>query len=520
MGRGFRADSTFLHRGEGAMSDRADTPDSRPRQPKALYLLFMTEMWERFGFFVMATLFVLYLTDDLKLSDDAAFLTFGAYMSLAYLTTVAGGVLADRLLGFRTCIVLGASLMSAGYILLPWGSEFLMYLSLGILVVGNGFFKPNVASLLGTFYGPDDPRRDSGFTIFYFGINLGAFAASLIAGFVAVNLGYPVAFAMAGVGKLISLSTFVLGRLLLEDHGHAPAGSPLAPGGAGKRRIVVSFVAGILGTVGLAAFLVKHGLLAGEILAGAGLLVTGCFIYEIFREEREERRKLFAMLVLILFAVVFFSVYMQSGSSVTLFVERAVDLDVVGMKIPPSDAQSLNPFFILLLAPIFSLVWARLEGIGRDPSIPFKFMLGLAFIGAAFFLMRLGAATAGQGHQVPFAWIVLFFLVYTMGEMSLSPLGLSMVSALAPRRLAGFAMGIWMLSISAANYLSGIVAKVAAVPAGALAAREREIYETGFSYFGVLAVSAALLLFALLPLLRRMMRPRAPAAEPPVTRRP
>jgi POT family proton-dependent oligopeptide transporter len=211
------------------------------------------------------------------------------------------------------------------------------------------------------------------------------------------------------------------------------------------------------------------------------------------------------MLVLIFFAVVFFSVYMQSGLSVLLFTERSVDLELFGHRVPPSDVQSLNPLFILLLAPVFSWAWLRMTRHGRGPSIPFKFALGMLFIGLAFLVLRMGGLATGAEHKVALGWMVLFFLLYTAGEMSLSPVGLAMVSAWAPKRLAGFAMGMWLLSISAASYISGIVANIAAVPPGTGEAEQRQIYETAFTEFGLMALGVTLLLFALVPVLKRMI---------------
>lgn len=476
------------------------------KQPKALYYLFLTEMWERFGYFTMATLFVLYLTSKLDLSDDRAFLIFGAYTSFAYLTTVIGGIVADRLLGFRWSIMIGAATMSAGYLLLPVETLPTMYLALGILVVGNGLFKPNVSALLGQFYGKDDPRRDGGFTIFYMGINLGAFVASVIAGIVATQFGYGFAFAMAGIGKLISLTTFVAARRQLGTHGFMPDTSPLAPGAARRAATAAGLIATAVGTIGIATFLIKNGVLDGEILAIVGLGATAVFLFEIFREEPANRPKLFSFVVLVGFAVVFFAVYMQAYSSIVLYTKRDVDLELLGYAIPPSDIQSLNPMFILLLAPVFALVWAKTTKAGIEVSIPFKFVLGLVFIGSAFLLLRLGGIATGSEGKIGLYWMVAFFFLYTMGEMSLSPVGLSMATALPPKRLAGFAMGMWMLAISGANYVSGRIAELASVPAGTSQATERHIYEAAFADFGWIAISAGLILLGLVPILNRMMR--------------
>lgn len=474
------------------------------KQPKALYYLFLTEMWERFGFYTMVSVFVLYLTSQLDMTDDKAFLIFGAYTSFAWLTPVVGGILADRLLGFRLSIAVGAAMMSAGYLLLQFESHLMMFLALGVLAVGNGFFKANVAALLGQFYGEDDPRRSSGFTIFYMGINVGGLAATVLAGIVATQYSYAAAFAMAGIGKLISLTTFLLARRHLGDQGLMPKTSLLANGP--NLTVAASVVAGVLGAIGVIAFLVEYNILDGRILAIAGLAVVGYFLYEVFREEPARRPKLFAFIVLVAFSVVFWSIYMQAGTSITLYTERAVNLVAFGFHIPPSDIQSLNPLFILLLAPIFAFVWRRTHEARIDISVPIKFFLGLAFMGSAFLVLRLGGLSAGDGVKVDLYWMVLFFLLYTMGEMSLSPVGLSMATELPPKRLAGFAVGVWLLATAGANYIAGVIAGFASVPAGTGVAQQRHIYESAFTDYGLLGLSAALLLLALSPLLRRMMR--------------
>jgi POT family proton-dependent oligopeptide transporter len=197
---------------------------------------------------------------------------------------------------------------------------------------------------------------------------------------------------------------------------------------------------------------------------------------------------------------------MQAYSSIVLYTKRDVDLELLGFAVPPSDIQSLNPMFILLLAPVFALVWRQTTNAGINVSVPFKFVLGLFFIGSAFLLLRLGGLATGSEGKVDLSWMVAFFFLYTMGEMSLSPVGLSMATALAPQRLAGFAMGMWMLSISGANYISGRIAEIASVPAGTAEATERQIYEAAFADYGWIALSAGLILLGLVPILRRMMR--------------
>ena len=478
----------------------------KQKQPKTLYFLFLTEMWERFGYFTMVTIFVLYQTSELDMPDDRAFLVFGAYSSLAYLTPVVGGMLADRILGFRWCIAIGAATMATGYLLLQFPYQPIMFMALGILVIGNGFFKPNTSAMLGAFYEKDDPRRSSGYTIFYFGINFGSLMGGLAAGVVANEFGYSFAFIMAGVGKLIALSTFLLARRQFGEHGYIPATSPIF-GSAAKRLVAIaSLIVGALAVAVIVAFLIDRATIAGDVLAVAGIAITGYFLFEVFKEDARNRNRLIALVVLTLFALVFWSVYMQSGSSVVLYTERDVNLELTGLSIPPSDLQSLNPLFILMLAPVFAFVWTRSRRAGFSIPNSIKFVLGLVFLGSAFLVLRLGGIVTGSEGGVNLAWIVVFYLLFTMGEMSLSPIGLAMASELPPKRLAGMAMGIWYLSTAGANYIGGIIAGIAAVPAGASRQAERQIYESAFSDYGWICLAAALLLLILVPFLRRFTR--------------
>ncbi|MEM7445319.1 MAG: peptide MFS transporter [Pseudomonadota bacterium] len=476
------------------------------RQPKALYFLFLTEMWERFGYFTMVTTFVLYLTSELNMADGRAFLIFGAYSSLAYVTPVIGGMIADRMLGFRWCIVIGAILMGVGYLLLQFPSQPIMFMALGLLAIGNGFFKPNTSAMLGVFYEKDDPKRSSGYTIFYFGINFGALMGGLAGGVVAAEFGYSVAFVMAGVGKFVALLTFLLARRQFGDHGHMPATSPIL-GDASTRLIsIVGLVAGALAVAVVIGFLIDRAAIAGDVLAVAGIAITGYFLFEVFKEDAHNRNRLIVLVVLTAFAVVFWAIYQQSGSSVVLYIERDVDLGMFGLSIPPSDIQSLNPLFILLLAPVFAFVWTRTRQAGIHIPNSLKFVLGLAFLGSAFLVLQLGGIATSSGGRIDLTWMVAFYLLFTMGEMSLSPIGLAMASELAPKRLAGMAMGMWFLSTAGANYIAGLIASIAAVPAGTSPQAERQIYESAFADYGWMCLGAALLLLILVPFLRRLMR--------------
>ncbi|MEM7445543.1 MAG: peptide MFS transporter [Pseudomonadota bacterium] len=483
-------------------------------QPKALYYLMATQGFASFSFYVMLTLFVLYLTGERGYGDSEAFLIFGAYAAFAYLTNVGGGLLADRLLGFRRCIHIGLLLVSAGYFLLLSDSPWVIFIALGTAAVGGGFFGSNIAAMLGSFYVENDIRRDSGYTYFYMGINVGALAAMVSAGIVATQIDYKAAFAMSGVGALLALVSFLAGQRHYGDSGYIPAGSSLGREGPHRLGTVLALGGACLLAVGGIALLIRFNLVGGQILALCTVSLVGYFIYEMVKETKEVRLRLYAFLILVLFAVIFGAIYRQTNSSVVLYIARDVDLDVMGILVPPSDVGSLNPLFILILAPVFAIAWRRLAAVGRAVSSPAKFALALLFLGAGYLVLRLGGLVTGAEEEASLGWVVFFYLLHTMGELCLSPIGLAMAAALAPPRLAGFAMGLWMLSISSSDYVAGLISRWAEIPEGTGLSGSRQIYESAFFDYGWIAIVAGLVLACLVPILKRLMGDRAVGGQP------
>ncbi len=477
-------------------------------QPKGLYVLFLTELWERFGFYTTVYLLVLFATQNLAMSDAEAGLLFGTFTAFIYATTVAGGLLADRLLGFRLAILLGAALMACGYGLMGIGSKPAVYAGLAALLVGNGFFKPNVSSLLGLLYERDDPRRDSGYTLFYMGINIGAGLAALGSGFVAQRFGYETAFLIAGFGKCLSFVTLAAGGRLLQGKGLPPNGKPLFRADFAGVPNLVWLSSGIAGAVIVANLLLRHTYVAGGTLATICLIFLAYFLFEVLRQDTKSRREAYTMLVLFLFGVVFWAVWNQSGDSVILFIERAVNRELFGRTVPPTSFVSLNSVFVILGAPLFSLLWPRLAKRNLAPSDAGKFVIGLLLIGTAYLLLRLPGDLEGLSVPVAPIWLVGFFCLFSFGELCVSPVGLSMVSRLASQHLLGFAMGMWFLVLAVGNYLSGLLSNLAVVPGGSSGAQERSIYQWAFLDYGLIAIGAGLTLFAMTPLIARLLAQR------------
>lgn len=390
--------------------------------PKGLYLLFATEMWERFSYYGMRALLVLYLTKSfleggMGFTEEYASLLYGFFTGFVYFTPLIGGWLADNYLGQRKAIAIGAFTMMMGQFSLAYESNVTcLYLGLFLLIVGNGFFKPNISVIVGKLYRPDDNRRDSAFTIFYMGINVGAFFAPLLTGYMALHYGYRYGFLTAGIGMLIGLLIFTrLGRKYLGDIGMAPS------------------------------------------------VVKSDESQENVPLTKEEKDRTLAIVVFVLFSVFFFAGFEQAGSSMTLYTEKYIDRTLGSFVVPTEWFQSVNPLLIVVLAPLLTLLWKRLSSVGKEPNIPLKMSIGMILLGVGF-LVLYGAVCA-RGGDVPDETVkanILFMLFayffHTLGELCLSPIGLSMVSKLSPVKLASLMMGVWLLSSFFANILGGFLA--------------------------------------------------------------
>ncbi|MBO7607410.1 MAG: peptide MFS transporter [Paludibacteraceae bacterium] len=405
----------------------------RQGHPKGLYLLFATEMWERFSYYGMRALLVLYLTKSLidgglGFTDDNASLLYGFFTGFVYFTPLIGGWLADNYLGQRKAIVIGAILMMLGQFSLATETSLpFLYTGLVLLIIGNGFFKPNISVIVGKLYEPGDPRKDSAFTIFYMGINVGAFFAPLLTGYMALTYGYRYGFLVAGIGMLFGLLVFtILGNRYLGEVGKAPSCKA------------------------------KDSSLENVPLT------------------KEEKDRTLAIVVFVLFSIFFFAGFEQAGSSMTLYTEKYIDREIGSFVVPTEWFQSVNPLLIVILAPLLTMLWRWLGMRGKEPSIPVKMSMGMILLGVGF-LVLYGAVCARGGDgadesvKASILFILFTYLFHTLGELCLSPIGLSMVSKLAPVKLASLMMGVWLLSSFFANILGGwISSNISDVGAGTI----------------------------------------------------
>jgi POT family proton-dependent oligopeptide transporter len=455
-------------------SDRivTDTNASFFGHPRGLATLFFTEMWERFSYYGMRALLILFMTaavDKGGLGFDVgkAGVIYGLYTAGVYLMSLPGGWVADRIFGQRRAVLYGGILIALGQFSLGVHALPFFFLGLALLVVGTGLLKPNVSTMVGQLYGAEDKRRDAGFSIFYMGINLGAFFAPLACGYVGQRVNWNLGFVLAGVGMTLGLVQYVVGGKHLGEAGLHPV-RPESPEAARKQKrsmeiaavalVVVIGVPLLLSMAGMVEITAKFvGNAVGVLLIA---LTVGVFWWLLSSGEWTpvERKRFMATAVLFLAAALFWSAYEQAGSTLTLFADRSTDNRVLGHPYPSSWFQSLNSLFVILLAPLFAWVWIRLGK--REPSSPAKFSLGLVLVGLGFVVVGIAALRTASGALVSPAWLTATYFLHTCGELSLSPVGLSAMTKLAPARVASLMMGVWFLSDAVGNYMGGRVASV------------------------------------------------------------
>jgi proton-dependent oligopeptide transporter, POT family len=454
-----------------AEADKDAAPPSTTSEkghPSGLYVLFSAEMWERFCYYTMRGLLTLYLIKALGMGDVRAFAIYGAYTALVYAAPVVGGQIADKILGYRRAVILGGVMMMIGEFIICIGSEDALFLGMGVIIVGNGYFKANISSIVGKLYRDGDPRRDSGFTIFYMGINLGAVGATMIGAPVGESLsrgslghtGYLIGFALAGVGMIAGLAFFVLGKHKLEGKGEPPDPVRLAaPYFAGMSLQTVTIVLSFA-IVPALYYLLHYKQIVDFILLGALAVVVVQLLQAAFAGgDRVQRDRIFVLMILMVFNVVFWACFEQAGTSLTLFADRNVDRMIFGWEMPASMTQFFNPAFIVLFGSFFSVMWIRLNERKINPNIPLKFGLGIMQLGAGYLLLLVGAEMAGVDARVPLFILALMYMLHTTGELFLSPIGLSMVTKLAPKHMTGQVMGAWFLTFAFANSLAAFFAQ-------------------------------------------------------------
>src|SRR6185436_3807237 len=486
--------------------------------PAGLSTLFFTEMWERFSYYGMRAILLLYMTKTfaeggLGLDEKYAGLIYGTYVSSVWYLPLPGGWLADRILGAKRAVLIGAIIIACGHYSMAVNSKLTFYAGLILIACGTGLLKPNISAMVGQLYSEEDKRRDSGFSIFYTGINLGAFLAPLLVGFLAQsqtfknfiarlgldpNSSWHWGFGAAGVGMTLGIIQYLLGQKRLATVGGKPVISPATSetdAGVDYLTLVLALVGGAIGA-GL-------GLHYGEARISALFpTVVGFFfgyLLGIIRHlQGEEFRRVIVIFILFVFSILFWMTYEQAGSSLTLFADRLTSTTIFGWTYPSSWFQAVPALFVIIFASIIGAVWLKLGD--RQPSSPGKFTIGLFFAGIAFVVIAFAAALAGGGRVSPM-WLVLVYFLQTIGELCLSPVGLSTVTKLSPGRMVGLMLGVWFLSISIGSYIAGLATRL-------FEGNDTSALTRGFGIFAGITLLAAIILLVLTPLIKRMT-PRA-----------
>lgn len=505
--------------------------------PKGLYLLFVTEMWERFSYYGMRALFMLYMVQALLFDKELASQVYGSYTGLVYLTPLIGGYIADRYWGNRRSIVTGALTMAVGQFLLFLSAcyyhevglaKYLMFCGLGLLILGNGFFKPNISTMVGRLYRPDDSRKDSAFTIFYMGVNVGSTLAPLICGLIG-NTGHPEdfkwGFLAACIGMLLGAAVFriFMNRYICDPDGNpvgtAPARSKETtekdekkPSDTGRTVLMVAFT--LILTI---LFSVNWGHTSDGVFAGADWI--GSLIYAtvivmpiiIITDKsltRTEQARIGVIYIIAFFVIFFWSAYEQAGASLTFFADEQTDRRIGNWEMPAAYFQSFNPIMIVTLAPVFAAIWSFLGKRGWEPSSPRKQSIGLLLLSLGYLYIAFGVKDIEPGVKVSMAWLTGLYLIHTMGELCLAPIGLSLVYKLSPARFSSLLMGVWYLSTSAANKFAGFLSGFYpehGVSKSCLGYQVENLYDF-FMLFVFMSGAAAVILFLLSGKLQKMMK--------------
>ncbi len=466
--------------------------------PKGLYMLFFAEMWERFSFYGMRGILVFYLTKHWLFGDGEGQGIYASYLALVYITPVLGGYIADRYIGQRKAVLFGGILLAIGHSLMAFegiGGQNdptinVFWAALAFIIVGSGFLKANISVMVGQLYGLTDIRRDGAYTIFYMGINVGAAIGGITVGYLGETIGWSYGFGLAGIGMLVGLIVFVLGRSSLNGNGEPPVALPRA-------KEMMLYGIGI-GSVAVIWALFQYRELIQPMLIVSGIALLGYVLYESFKLDKEPRERMFAILFLISLNPIFWSLFEQAGGSMNLFTDRYVDRSGV----PASIFQSINPIYIILLAPIFAAFWKALGRKGKDPSAPVKFGIALGLMGFANLVLVWGGEGVGVAVMTPVFFVLAYYAVATMAELCLSPVGLSAMNRLAPSFLASLIMGAWFYMTAVGNFLAGKIGEATGGHDGEMT--KQGLFDV-YAMFGYISIGAGIIVLLLSPIVKRWM---------------
>ena len=486
--------------------------------PAGLSTLFFTEMWERFSYYGMRAILLLYMTKTfaeggLGFDEKYAGIIYGTYVSSVWYLSLPGGWLADRIFGARRAVLIGAIIIACGHYSMAINSKVTFFAGLILIACGTGLLKPNISAMVGQLYSEEDKRRDAGFSIFYMGINLGAFLSPIVVGFLAQsswfrnfissmglnpNSSWHWGFAAAGVGMTLGIIQYVLGQRRLATVG-GKSDTPSAAASESEKAEGVDYVTlalALIGGVGGAWVGIHYGEagLVSALFPGVVGFFAGYLLGTIRLLNNEELRRVLVIFILFVFSILFWMTYEQAGSSLTLFADRMTRITLLGWQYPSSWFQSVPAIFVIIFAPIIGAVWQKLAN--RQPSSPGKFTIGLFFAGIAFAVIAF-ASTLASGGRVSPMWLVIVYFLQTIGELCLSPVGLSTVTKLSPARMVGLMLGVWFLSISIGSFIAGLTTRL-------FEGNDTSVMTRGFGIFAGITLLAAAILAVLTPLIKKM----------------
>jgi proton-dependent oligopeptide transporter, POT family len=481
------------------------------KQPKQLYMLFFAEMWERFSFYGMKALLIAYMTSQLKFDDPKAYAILGSYTALVYTMPMFGGFMADRFLGYRRAILFGGILMAIGHLILAVPYDWSFFYGMAFIICGNGFFKPNISSLVGTLYATNDPRRDSGFSLFYMGINIGAALGGALCAYVAKNFDWHLGFGLAGVFMVIGLIVFAIGKGSLKEKGLPPNESSL------RKAVFLFFTPETLIYVGtfliipLVVTLFHRYHLMDYIMFGLGGISLVYILAVATKLERDAKHKLFAALVMIIFSIVFWAFYEQNAGSINLLAERNAHMTIFGIELTELSVNNfLPPAWVIALSFVAAWLWPWLNKRGKEPSTPLKFGISFLLMGIGFFIFYWGCKTNLATGIIPLWPFVAGYFFIICGELCISPIGLSMITKLSPAKMVGLMMGIWFFASAIGEFLAAKIGSLMSVPEEVIAKNDPALtlpyYADVINKIGIGSVILGVILIAIVPLLRKWMR--------------
>lgn len=435
------------------------------RQPRQLYLLFFAEMWERFSFYGMKALLIAYMTTQLNYDDPKAYAILGSYAALVYTMPMFGGFIADNFIGYQRAIVFGGLLMTIGHLVLALPQEWSFFYGMAFIICGNGFFKPNISSLVGTLYKADDPRRDSGFSIFYMGINIGAALGGFLCAYVGTEINWHYGFGLAGIFMFIGLIVFLIGKKSLGQRGLPSDKEKIKRTAFLSMNPEVFIYGGTLLVVPLVVTLFHQYHVMDYIMFGLGVISLAYILFTGFKLELAARKKLFAALIMITFSILFWAIYEQNAGSMNLLAERNSQMFLFGIDLPELSVNNfLPPGWVILLTLLVAPLWPWLNKRGKEPGTPMKFAISFIFLGLGFYVFYLGCVANENTGIIPLWPFLTGYMFIIFGELCISPIGLSMVTKLAPAKMVSLMMGIWFFASAIGEFLAGKIGSLMSVP--------------------------------------------------------